>query len=210
MGNAASMSEAREVMVWFGAKGEGKIPEEGQPITEKTLPIPSSWEGPLAPSTCTNNEMVSVNVHPPTANLDSSIPRSAAPAAPGHPNRTHSVATEKRKDPLERSFILSPMAKYPEGASRRCRLDDDHERKPTGGDETWVGRSRGDGVRGAGGESAQISVYSAEEEDWKHWCLVCLPSSLAWKEVLIHRRLSRSMSMDCQCRHRPEEGSNVY
>jgi protein-serine/threonine kinase len=44
--------------------------------------------------------------------LDISTPRSAVSSAPGHPNRTPSVATDKSvSNPIKRSFILSPAAR---------------------------------------------------------------------------------------------------
>ena len=113
VGNAASTSKAKKVMEWFRTRSKGKVPEEEQPIVEKTLPTPSSRDVPLNASTSTINGMVSpsVNVQPPTANLDSATPRSAVSTTPGHPNRTPSLATDKSTNPLKRSFILSPTTK---------------------------------------------------------------------------------------------------
>jgi protein-serine/threonine kinase len=100
-------------MEWFRTKSRGKVPEEEQPITEKTLPTPLPREAALNASTSTINGVTSpsVNTHP-TANLDVSTPRSATSTVPGHPNRTPSVTTDKSfSNPLKRSFILSPAAK---------------------------------------------------------------------------------------------------
>ena len=113
MGDAASTSKAKKVMEWFRTKSKGKVPEDEQPIVEKMLPTPSSQEVPLNASASMIDGMVSpsVNVHPPTANLDLLTPHSAVSTAPGHPNRTPSIATDKSTDPLKRSFFFSPMAK---------------------------------------------------------------------------------------------------
>jgi len=118
VGNAASTSKAKKVMDWFRTKSRGKVPDEEHPITEKTVPTPSSQEIPLNASTSTINGLTSpgpgpsVNVHPPSANLDVSTPRSAVPTATGHPSRTPSVATDKSfSNPIKRSFLLSPTAK---------------------------------------------------------------------------------------------------
>jgi protein-serine/threonine kinase len=118
VGNAASTSKAKKVMDWFRTKSRGRVPDEELPITEKTLPTPSSREVSLNASTSTVNGLTSpgtgfsVNVHPPSANLDVSTPRSAVPTTPGHQTRTPSVATDKSfSNPIKRSFILSPVAK---------------------------------------------------------------------------------------------------
>ena len=113
VGNAVSTSKVKKVMEQFRTKSKGKVPEDEQPIVEKMLPTPSSWEVPLNVSASMINGMVSpsVNVHPPTANLNSSTPHSAVSAAPGYPNRTPSITTDKSMNPLKRSFILSRMAK---------------------------------------------------------------------------------------------------
>jgi protein-serine/threonine kinase len=114
VGNAASTSKAKKVMEWFRTKSRGKVPDEEQPVNEKTIPTPSSREVPLNASTSTINGLnsPSMTVHPPTVNPDASTPRSNVPAAPGHSNRTPSIATDKSaSNPIKRSFILSPAAK---------------------------------------------------------------------------------------------------
>ena len=113
VGNAASTSKAKKVMEWFRTKSKGKVPDEEQPIHEKTIPTPSSRDVPLNASTSTINGLnsPSVTAHPPT-NLDVPASRSTVPTAPGHPNRTPSVATDKSvSNPIKRSFILPPAAK---------------------------------------------------------------------------------------------------
>ena len=114
VGNAASTSKAKKVMEWFRTKSRGRVPDEEQPINEKSLPTPSSREVPLNASTSTINGLnsPSLNVHSPAANPDVSTPRSTVPTTTGHPNRTPSVTTEKSvSNPIKRSFILSPTAK---------------------------------------------------------------------------------------------------
>ena len=118
VGNAASTSKAKKVMDWFRTKSRGRVPDEEHPIAEKTIPTPSSREVPLNASTSTINGLTSpgpgpqVNIHPPSANLDVSTPRSAGSTIPGHPNRTPSVATDKSfSNPIKRGFMLSPAAK---------------------------------------------------------------------------------------------------
>lgn len=114
VGNAASTSKAKKVMDWFRTKSRGRVPEEEQPITEKTHPTPSSREVPLNASTSTINGVASpsMNVHPPTTHPDMTTPRSTVSTAPGHPSRTPSVATDKSfTNPIKRSFILSPAAR---------------------------------------------------------------------------------------------------
>ena len=118
VGNAASTSKAKKVMDWFRTKSRGRVPVEEQPIAERTVPTPSSREIPLNASTSTINGLSSpvpgpqVNVHPPSANLDVSTPRSGVSTIPGHPNRTPSVATDKSSsNPIKRGFILSPAAR---------------------------------------------------------------------------------------------------
>jgi protein-serine/threonine kinase len=59
VGNAASTSKAKKVMEWFRTKSKGKVPDEEHPITEKTLPIPSSRAVPLNASTSTINGLTS-------------------------------------------------------------------------------------------------------------------------------------------------------
>jgi protein-serine/threonine kinase len=115
VGNAASTSKAKKVMDWFRTKSRGKVPDEE--LSDK-VPTPSSRGVPLNASTSTINGLTSpgtgpsVNMYPPISNLDASTSRSAVSTAPGHPNRTPSVATEKSvSNPLKRSFILSPVAK---------------------------------------------------------------------------------------------------
>jgi len=114
VGNAASTSKAKKVMEWFRTKSRGKVPEEEHQINEKTPPTPSSRHVPLNGSTSTINGLnsPSANLYPPAVNLDVSTPRSTGPTAPGHPNRTPSVATEKSvSNPIKRSFILPSAAK---------------------------------------------------------------------------------------------------
>ena len=114
VGNAASTSKAKKVMEWFRTKSRGRVPDEDQTINEKTIPTPSSRDTPLNASTSTINGLnsPSLNVYPSAANQDASTPRSNVPVAPGHPNRTPSVATDKSfSNPIKRSFILSPTAK---------------------------------------------------------------------------------------------------
>ena len=118
VGNAASTSKAKKVMDWFRTKSRGRVPVEEQPIADRTVPTPSSREIPLNASTSTINGLSSpvpgpqVNVHPPSANLDVSTPRSGVSTIPGHPNRTPSVATDKSSsNPIKRGFILSPAAR---------------------------------------------------------------------------------------------------
>ena len=76
-----------KVMEWFRPKGMFKVQVEEHPVKKKTPSTHPPRTVPLNASTSTINEMTSppVNVHVPTANPDSSTPRSTVSTAPGYP-----------------------------------------------------------------------------------------------------------------------------